>query len=69
MAEDQIRTFVASIHDKMTECIYPGPLTSFETNAEPEVAIGMIVPWRSIYLIFPSAIISQPMNSRGFPFL
>jgi len=44
MAEDQIRTFVASIHDKMTECIYPGPLTSFETNAEPE-------PWFSIPVI------------------
>jgi len=28
--------FLAAIHDRMTECEYPGPLENFETGARPE---------------------------------
>ncbi|WP_339134488.1 MAG: phosphoribosylformylglycinamidine synthase [Candidatus Electrothrix sp. GW3-4] len=35
--EDQdIQAFIADHHDRMTECPYPEPLTSFETGVEPE---------------------------------
>jgi phosphoribosylformylglycinamidine synthase len=37
LSQDQMQQFVASIHDKMTECVYPEPLRSFETNIKPEV--------------------------------
>jgi phosphoribosylformylglycinamidine synthase len=29
-------TFLAMVHDRMTECPYPGPLSSFETGVIPE---------------------------------
>jgi len=29
-------TFAAARHDRMTECIYPAPLASFETGIVPE---------------------------------
>ena len=32
----QQRGFLALIHDRMTECHYPEPLSSFETGAKPE---------------------------------
>ncbi len=35
MTDDQRRSFLASIHDRMTECPYPEPLTSFEVGVEP----------------------------------
>lgn len=36
LSQEQIQRFVASIHDKMTECVYAEPLQSFETNIKPE---------------------------------
>ena len=35
-AGDDIPTFVAANHDRMTECLYPAPLTTFETGVTPE---------------------------------
>jgi len=35
MNDDQRRGFLASIHDRMTECSYPEPLTSFDVGIEP----------------------------------
>ena len=37
LSPEQVQRFVASIHDKMTECVYREPLRSFETNVKPEV--------------------------------
>ena len=34
----QQRAFLALIHDRMTECPYPEPLASFESDAKPEPA-------------------------------
>jgi phosphoribosylformylglycinamidine synthase len=31
-----IHEFIAANHDRMTECVYPEPLSSFETGIEPE---------------------------------
>ena len=31
-----IQDFIAANHDRMTECVYPEPLSSFETGIEPE---------------------------------
>ena len=33
---EDLETFVLGHHDRMTECSYPEPLTSFETGIEPE---------------------------------
>lgn len=33
---ETIEIFVASHHDRMTECVYPAPLTTFETGVTPE---------------------------------
>ena len=35
MTEDQRRSFLAAVHDRMTECPYPEPLTSFDVGVEP----------------------------------
>jgi phosphoribosylformylglycinamidine synthase len=46
LSQEQIQRFVASIHDKMTECVYAEPLQSFETNIKPEVwrrVVGRVV--------------------------
>ncbi|KAI5060531.1 hypothetical protein GOP47_0024951 [Adiantum capillus-veneris] len=32
----QLELFSALVHDRMTECVYPSKLTSFETNVVPE---------------------------------
>ncbi|MCI5192316.1 MAG: phosphoribosylformylglycinamidine synthase [Candidatus Electrothrix sp. AU1_5] len=33
---EDMQTFVAAHHDRMTECLYPEPLTTFATGVEPE---------------------------------
>jgi len=35
MTDDQRQSFLAAIHDRMTECPYPEPLTSFAVGVEP----------------------------------
>ncbi len=35
--------FPELIHDRMTECLYPGPLTTFETGVRPESRQNMPV--------------------------
>lgn len=34
--EQQIQEFAAMVHDRMTECVYPTRLTTFQSNAVPE---------------------------------
>lgn len=34
--EENIEAFLTAHHDRMTECIYPAPLTTFETGIVPE---------------------------------
>ncbi|KAJ1293891.1 hypothetical protein BS78_01G104000 [Paspalum vaginatum] len=34
--ESQLREFAALVHDRMTECIYPNKLTSFQSDVVPE---------------------------------
>ncbi|CAH9126512.1 unnamed protein product [Cuscuta epithymum] len=36
LLDSQINEFAAMVFDRMTECVYPKKLTSFETNAVPE---------------------------------
>lgn len=33
---EDVNAFVARSHDRMTECLYPQPLTTFETGVKPE---------------------------------
>ncbi|MBZ0157286.1 MAG: phosphoribosylformylglycinamidine synthase [Alphaproteobacteria bacterium] len=42
IGEGDLPEFLQLIHDRMTECLYPGPLTTFETGVEPEPVI--VVP-------------------------
>jgi len=35
-AGEEINAFIAKRHDRMTECVYPTPLTTFETGIVPE---------------------------------
>lgn len=35
-SEAQMTAIVALLYDRMTECVYPAPLTSFGTEATPE---------------------------------
>lgn len=39
LQQSQLDDFVAMVHDKMTECIYPSKLLSFKTNAMPEPVV------------------------------
>lgn len=34
--EDRLARFLAKVHDRMTECPYPRPLTTFETGTRPK---------------------------------
>ncbi len=34
--QDQLSSFLALVHDRMTECLYPAPLQSFEHGVSPE---------------------------------
>jgi phosphoribosylformylglycinamidine synthase len=34
--EEDLQTFIDTHHDRMTECVYTGPLTTFETGIVPE---------------------------------
>jgi phosphoribosylformylglycinamidine synthase len=36
LSDREIEGFLAEVHDRMTECLYPEPLTSFDTGVEPE---------------------------------
>ncbi|ONK57165.1 uncharacterized protein A4U43_C10F17270 [Asparagus officinalis] len=36
LEESQVKDFVAMVHDRMTECLYPSKLKSFEINTVPE---------------------------------
>lgn len=36
MTDEQISNFLHLVHDRMTECLYPEPLTTFETGIKPE---------------------------------
>jgi phosphoribosylformylglycinamidine synthase len=36
LTEEQQRLFLAKVHDRMTECPYPEPLSTFETGIAPE---------------------------------
>jgi phosphoribosylformylglycinamidine synthase len=36
LSKDQINSFLEEVHDRMTECPYPEPLTTFETGIKPE---------------------------------
>jgi phosphoribosylformylglycinamidine synthase len=44
LPDDQKQAFLALVHDRMTECPYSAPLTSFETGIKPEPV--RIVPLR-----------------------
>ncbi len=39
LSDQQISAFLAEVHDRMTECPYPEPLTTFETGIEPEPVV------------------------------
>ena len=36
LSQDQQNIFLSLVHDRMTECLYPHPLTSFDSDAKPE---------------------------------
>jgi phosphoribosylformylglycinamidine synthase len=36
MSQEQRASFLSFVHDRMTECPYPKPLTTFETGVKPE---------------------------------
>ena len=36
LSQDQRASFLSLVHDRMTECPYPKPLTTFETGIKPE---------------------------------
>ncbi|MFV2073339.1 MAG: phosphoribosylformylglycinamidine synthase [Thermoanaerobaculales bacterium] len=38
VTEEAAAAFLASVHDRMTECTYPNPLTDFQTGIQPEPA-------------------------------
>ena len=43
LADDQLATFRALVHDRMTECPYPEPLDSFAIGIEPEPVVEVPV--------------------------
>jgi phosphoribosylformylglycinamidine synthase len=44
LTKDQQSGFLALVHDRMTECLYPAPLAAFETGVKPEPV--RIIPLR-----------------------
>ncbi len=61
-----LQQFIASHHDRMTECLYPEPLTSFETGIEPEPVyeVDMISKGPDALLEIPG--ISMDERDRNF---
>lgn len=43
LQQSQLDDFVAMVHDKMTECLYPSKLLSFKTNVMPEPVVQVPV--------------------------
>ncbi|MGB5999051.1 MAG: phosphoribosylformylglycinamidine synthase, partial [Thermoanaerobaculia bacterium] len=43
LTDEQKAVFLATVHDRMTECPYPEPLTSFDPGIEPEKTIEIPV--------------------------
>jgi phosphoribosylformylglycinamidine synthase len=43
LSREQQQAFLDSVHDRMTECPYPEPLTTFETGMEPEATFEIPV--------------------------
>ena len=41
LSADEQAAFLDLVHDRMTECPYPEPLTTFETGVEPERVFGI----------------------------
>jgi phosphoribosylformylglycinamidine synthase len=43
LTDEEVSAFINEVHDRMTECPYPEPLTSFETGVLPETSIEIPV--------------------------
>ena len=43
LTENERSAFLAEVHDRMTECVYPKRLTNFETGIEPEPTFNVPV--------------------------
>ena len=54
--------FAASRHDRMTECVYPEPLASFETGVTPEAVyeVDLIGRGEAALLLRTMEILGQP---------
>ncbi|HHL32761.1 MAG TPA: phosphoribosylformylglycinamidine synthase, partial [Desulfobulbaceae bacterium] len=65
-ADVDLQQFIASHHDRMTECLYPEPLTTFETGIEPEPVyeVDMIGKGPDALLEIPG--ISMDERDRNF---
>ena len=44
LSREQQAAFLPLVHDRMTECLYPNPLTTFETGIKPELV--RVIPLR-----------------------
>ncbi len=41
--DSQLAAFINAVHDRMTECVYPEPLTTFATGVEPDRVVEVPV--------------------------
>ncbi len=55
--KDRVESFLTEIHDRMTECLYPEPLSTFETGICPE-------PSRTVPLIEEGISALQRINAE-----
>ena len=58
--------FIAANHDRMTECVYPEPLASFETGIEPEEAYEVDLMSKGVEALAAIPGISMDEWDRNF---
>jgi phosphoribosylformylglycinamidine synthase len=59
---DQVELFIQSVHDKMTECVYPSPLISFTNDINPEIVTTLPISTRG------QAALEEVNESQGLGF-
>jgi len=64
--DDNLQEFIASHHDRMTECVYPEALTSFETGIVPEAVYEVDLLGRGPEALLEIAGISMDDWDRSF---
>lgn len=63
---ESVQAFIAAHHDRMTECHYPEPLTTFETDIKPEAVYDVDLKGKGPDALLEIPGISMDEHDRNF---